>query len=87
MSGYSDTQEMKDRDTDSGQYREVYPPAVVRAAVATLDEATTQTVADELDCAYQTAYQKLRELEDAGEIASRKIGNVKLWSIVEETDD
>lgn len=36
---------------------------------------------NELGCSYQTAYEKLRELEDAGEIDSRKIGNVRLWSI------
>lgn len=39
---------------------------------------------DELGCAYQTAYEKLRELEDAGEIDSRKIGNVRLWSLAAE---
>ena len=38
---------------------------------------------DELDCAYQTAYEKLRELKDARVIDSHKLGNVRLWSIAE----
>lgn len=36
---------------------------------------------DELGCAYQTAYEKIRELEDARAIDSRKLGNVRLWSV------
>lgn len=85
MSGTSDTGTMtKDRDADSGKFREVYPLPVVRAAVGTIDEATTRAVAEQLDCSYQTAYAKLRELEDAGEITSRTIGNVKLWSVIDE---
>lgn len=77
----------KDRDADSGKYREVYPLPVVRAAVTSIDEATTTAVAEELGCAYQTAYMKLRELEDQGDVDSRKIGNVRLWFITEEGVD
>lgn len=68
------------RDDDSGQYREVYPPDIVIKAVRTLGQATTQQVADELGCAYQTAYLKLRELEDDNQIQSTRVGNVRLWS-------
>lgn len=42
---------------------------------------------DELSCAYQMAYEKLRELEDARAIDSRKIGNVRLRSVTAEEAD
>lgn len=42
---------------------------------------------DELGCAYQTAYEKLRELEDARAIDGRTLSNVRLWSVTaNETD-
>lgn len=52
--------------------------------MASIDDVTTRAVSEELDCAYPTAYAKLRKLEDAGEITGRMIGNVKLWSITDE---
>lgn len=42
---------------------------------------------DELGCVYQMAYEKLRELEDARAIDSRKIGNVRLRSVTAEEAD
>lgn len=59
-------------------------PADVRAAVVSIDNVTTRAVSEGLDCAYQTIYAKLRKLEDAEEITSRTVGNVKFWSITDE---
>ena len=45
------------------------------------DHKWVREVARSHGCAYQTAYGKFRELENAGEIDSRKISNVRLWSV------
>lgn len=89
MSGETRTADVpQKRDDDSGQYEEVYPPEVVEKALREIGQGTTQDVAKELDCAYQTAYLKLRELEDDEEspVRSDRIGNVRLWSADQEAD-
>jgi hypothetical protein len=86
MSGEQTAQMPQDRDQDSGQYQEVYPLETVEEAVRTVGQGTTQDVADELGCAYQTAYMKLRQLEDDDDtpVASSRIGNVRVWAAEED---
>ncbi len=43
--------------------------------------ASTQDVADWVGCAYETAYKKLRSLEEERQIESRKVANARLWVI------
>ena len=83
MSGETQAADMpQKRNDDSGQYQEVYPPEVVENALREIGQGTTQDVAKELGCAYQTAYLKLRELEDAVDspVRSDRVGNTRLWS-------
>lgn len=70
-----------------GRIVEEYPLEDVYEALATLGSAGTQEVADKLGSSYETAYHKLRALEDNGRVTSRKVGNARLWSIAEEGDE
>ena len=75
------------RDEESGKYIESYPPeAVIEAIHDAGDMASTTDVADALGSSYETAYKKLRALEDDGEIESRKVANARLW-MIGETDE
>ena len=68
------------RDEESGKYTESYPPeAVIEAIHNAGDMASTTDVADALGSSYETAYKKLRALEDSGEVQSRKVANARLW--------
>jgi hypothetical protein len=90
MDGEAQTTQMpQERDDDSGQYQEVYPLETVEQAVRAVGQGTTQDVADELGCAYQTAYMKLRQLEDDDDspVKSGRVGNVRVWAVEDETDE
>jgi hypothetical protein len=72
----------KDRDEESGKYTERYTQENFLSAIESLGgSAGTQEVADEVDCAYRTAHAKLSELEEEGNLTSRKVGNAKLWEL------
>lgn len=71
-----------ERDEDTGEFTETFSDHEILEALDRLSgAASTQEVADEVGCAYRTAYQKLTELEEEGEIESRKVGNARLWQI------
>jgi predicted transcriptional regulator len=72
----------KDRDEETGKYTESFPLERFLSVLNSLsDGATTQEVADEIGCAYRTAHAKLSELEEVGQVKSRKVGNAKLWTV------
>ena len=75
----------RERD-DHGRIKETYPLDDVHGTLAELGPSGTQEVADELECAYATAYEKLRALEDEGRVTSRKIANARLWTATEESE-
>lgn len=73
-----------ERDDDSGQYTETYPTDEFLEAIDDVDGmAGTQDVADAVGCSYETAYKKLRSLEDAGTVESEKVANARVWLRVE----
>lgn len=76
----------RERD-DQGRIKETYPLDDVHAALAEIGPATTREVEERLGCAYATAYEKLRELEDDGRVTSRKVANARLWSAEEANDE
>jgi len=45
--------------------------------------AGTADVADAVGCSHDTAYKRLRSLEDDGQVTSRKIGQARMWSVVD----
>ena len=72
----------KDRDDRTGKYTEKYPlEEFVSALDALGGMAGTQEIADEVGCAYRTAYAKLKVLDDGDKISSRNVGNAKLWEL------
>lgn len=74
-----------DRDDESGQYVETYPPAKPLDAIKAEDGmAGTQEIADAVGCSYETAYKKLREMEDSGNIESKRVANARLWLLIED---
>lgn len=79
------TQLMPGEDRDaSGKYTTSYPDSVFLTAVQKLGpEVGTQAVADEVGCNRDTAYRRLRSLEESGELRSRKVGMARLWSIAD----
>jgi len=44
----------------------------------------TQDVADALGCVYDTAYKRLRKLEDEGRVQSQKVANTRIWDLADE---
>lgn len=66
---------------EKGQVVESYPPEDVLATLGEIGPAGTQEVADVLGSSYETAYKKLRALEDADQVTSRKVANARLWSV------
>ena len=72
----------RQRDAESGKYTERYPPEAVVAAIREAGGmASTRDVTDALGSSYETAYKKLRSLEDSGTVESRKVANARLWSV------
>jgi hypothetical protein len=74
----------KDRDDESGEYVTTYPDEAFLQAVDTLGPAVgTQAITDEVGCDRDTAYRRLRALEDEGKLESRKVGMARLWSVAD----
>lgn len=70
----------KRRDSETGQFEEVYDEDCIRDLLIDTRLSTSE-VADELDCHRTTAHRRLRELEDDGEIQSTQVGNTLLWEL------
>lgn len=84
------TQPMGDRqrDEDTGQYTDKYPPAEVTAAIEDLNgTAATSEVADALGADRDTIYKKLTLMQDRGQVTSRKAGGIRVWSISGDQGD
>ncbi|WP_254535922.1 transcriptional regulator [Halomarina litorea] len=74
----------KDRDEDSGRYTDTYTADDMLNAIR--DEggtAGTTDVANAVGCARDTAYKKLKSLEENGAVTGRKIGGTMVWTIAE----
>lgn len=76
---------MPERDEETGRYTGEYSREDFLDAIESEGGmAGTGDVADAVGCAHDTAYKRLQALEENGVIASRKVGNTLLWSLVEE---
>jgi len=69
---------MEDRD-DEGQFSEKYPDEDFLSAVEELEVASTQKVADKVGCSYNLAYQRLKRLEEMGEVEGEEVGPSFVW--------
>jgi GTP-sensing pleiotropic transcriptional regulator CodY len=73
----------KGRD-ETGKYSQQYSSESFLKAVRELGPAVgTQDVAEAVGCDRDTAYRRLRTLEEDGEIESRKVGMARLWTITD----
>ena len=71
-----------ERDEDTGKFTSTYPHQEFLDSLESLSgQASTQEIADEVGCAYRTAYQKLIELEEDDKITSKKVANARLWML------
>jgi hypothetical protein len=74
----------RDRDENSGEYVTTYSDReFVRAVKTAGPDAGTQVVADAVGCDRDTAYRRLRALEEGGRLDSRKVGMARLWSVAD----
>jgi len=74
----------KDRDEESGQYTDTYSAEAMVEAIRELGRfAGTSDVAEEVGCARDTAYKKLKKLQDENRVESRKVGGALVWHVVE----
>ena len=75
----------RDRDEKSGRFTEQYSDGEFIEAIREAGgAASTRDVVDYVGADYDATYKRLRALEDAGMITSRKIANARLWEIAEE---
>jgi predicted ArsR family transcriptional regulator len=70
-----------DRSGRKGSHR--YDDEDVIRAVQAHDHPSAKSVAEELDCARQTAHYQLNRLQDEDIVESEKIGNTLIWTVVE----
>lgn len=77
----------KNRDADSGRYVRCFGTQEFIEAVRELGPAVgTQDIADKIGCDRDTAYERLMELVDVGEIETRKVGRSRIWSVSESNE-
>lgn len=79
---------MRERDEDTGRYSEAYPQEAFLEAIRHGEEpVSTGEIAREVGCDHDTAYKRLRVMENQSLIESRKIGNTLVWSISSEDNN
>jgi hypothetical protein len=77
MDGSNDQSDPRD---DSGKFTKKYPTTAFLDALRELGGAAgTGDVADTVGCPQRTAYHRLSDLRDEGQIDSRQVGGSMLW--------
>ena len=75
---------MSGRDENTGRYTGQYSTDdFLNAINAEGGMAGTGKIAEHVGCAHDTAYKRLQNMEEAGLISSRKVGNALLWEKVD----
>ena len=70
------------RDSD-GTFGKEYPDADILSVVSAVELATTDHIADELDCHPNTARGRLKEMADEGLVSAEKLRGAYLWKVSE----
>lgn len=76
-----------ERNTDSGRFEPTYSKTEVIEALCTADDGTTTEIAENVGCAYRTAYEYLTRLEDEGKVTRRKLGTTSVWQLTEDSSE
>ena len=75
----------KDRSEESGRYTDTYSAdAMLEAIQESGGLAGTSEVAAAVGCARDTAYKKLKKMEEEGQVGSRKVGGSLVWQVTED---
>ena len=73
---------MPDRDKETGRYTGQYTTEDFFDAINSEGGmAGTGDIAELVECAHDTAYKRLRQMEKEELVVSRKVGNTLLWEI------
>jgi len=76
----------RERDSESGQYREAYPPEDFVEAIQAADGmAGTKEIAERVGCSYNTAYHKLTALAEDDRVTNRTAGNTFMWLLTDDS--
>ena len=70
---------VKERDEQSGRYTATVDDAEIVAYLRDQDGAGTSDVAEYFEYERPSAYRRLKDLESAGRVAGREVGNSILW--------
>lgn len=77
---------MPENRDNTGQYEQSYSDDQFVDAVRELGPGVgTQDIADDVGCNRDTAYRRLRKLEEDERIESRKVGMARLWEVGDGT--
>lgn len=76
----STTMPYDERD-DSGRFSPTHTDEEFIDTVREQGIPSTSDVAEALDCNYRTAYDRLKKLEEQGDVRSRQIGNSLAWEV------
>lgn len=76
-----------ERNDETGRFTPQFGEVDMLNAIEAVDRPTTSEIANEVGCAYRTAYEYLRELEDDGRVERYKIGTTSVWSLATDPDD
>jgi DNA-binding Lrp family transcriptional regulator len=68
------------RNSDSGQYEEVYSTEDIVELLQNTRLGTSE-IADELGCHRTTAHERLHELKQRGIVTCERVGNTHIWSL------
>jgi predicted transcriptional regulator len=78
---------MPERSQRTGRYVPGFSDADLLSALDALGGAAgTAELATEMGANYDAVYQRLRRLEDEGQVRRRKVANANLWLLADETD-
>jgi predicted ArsR family transcriptional regulator len=83
----SDTPGRNTNRAETGLYASQYSTDTIIETLERGDVVGTQDVADALGCVYDTAYKRLRKLEDEGRVRSQKVANTRIWELADVRED
>ena len=73
-----------DRDEETGKYTDKYPDAAFLDTIRDHDGLpTTPSIAEAVGCNRRTAYNRLTELEERGDVVSQEAGRTLVWMLAE----
>lgn len=67
------------RDPDTGKFSPKFTDEELLAAIDDMEPVGTSEVADHFDCSQQAVYQRLSDLHEEGDIASKLVGGARVW--------